>query len=971
MPLKPLIEQKIVIAFFKTIETNYKNQNYNNKSINLEKEVRFTYPADYDTENRDSKNLLKIKYNNDILKVYKGVSSKLFTNYNGRIVLKEDYLVYYNLYYTTIDTYPFFAHRLLEISKELEDNHQRLNYILMHIDESFIFSGNLEEKLNTISDIHIHLGASIDFHYRISYLLKDPYKYSEIEIGDNIPQDHIVEKNLKTYGTYIYVITHILEAALILDYLKYDSNNQKYLSKALDILADFQNRTFFSKDCDLDIRNLFDELHSIRTSSYLKESLIKIEDRLERGLLLAAMNRFDKNSKEYDIKLGDKILVLYLLKKLGQEKRNSINYIAIRNYFALRSIIKDSIYQTHRRSGFGYFSSYSKNIIKNSTKGEMKDILLSMLHPEISTNIEYRMSIPDISTDLHNFLATFHKAIVDINKNHICNNFKYNFKYGLKYNLKYNPKYQIKIIFHYIKKDDSKSKKENLYSDKNYQNRCIDYLDETSIRYEDARKIYEKKSKVLYDLLTKNQIRYYVESDEERCKLYNPQSLIKYYVDSDEEKIDLAYLYFHGIDAASSELDVPPEAFAPIYRYFKYSVISSGFAISNHECLGTPNHINLQYTFHVGEEFRDIISGLRAIYESIIFLHLQDEDRIGHGVALGIDPKIVISDREHITLTKGEYMDNLVFLYYIFSMANNPPYSLEELKSIIEQLGNEIYGDVSDIIGRSFSVDDFIAAWLLRRNCPVAVEKLTDILNDKIKIWLNKNDCFLDRGINKERNLACYIYEKAWYLKKYIEYIGYERILDTTTYTTFDRGYLKASLPDFIYDEDDTNQPLKRYMSIRNSQKAYVLYWAYNNKFQCIYKKYNEYYDGNVIFPLEVYEYLQDYMMEYVVAKKDLVIEILPTSNLLISSLRNMEDHPFLRFNPPKEITPNKFGIRTKKIKIALGTDDPGIQGTSLMMEYHIVYSIVSKKYGKEVAQKYIEELVEYGNYIFEKGKKM
>jgi len=202
-----------------------------------------------------------------------------------------------------------------------------------------------------------------------------------------------------------------------------------------------------------------------------------------------------------------------------------------------------------RRSGFGYFSSYSRNAIKNATKGELINIFKTAFHPEISTNIEYRGAIPNDAYDLHEFLSRIHYTMKELNRQ-------------IK---QYNPdiQYQSKMVFHFIKRGNP-SKDE--------------------LKYENVRKRYQTKAHTLYKLLTKGEIRYLKD-------------------EKDNSIIDLAYEYFHGIDAASNELDTAPEAFAPIYRYFKYSVISSGIAISDAMCYGRAKNINLQYTFHLARNF--------------------------------------------------------------------------------------------------------------------------------------------------------------------------------------------------------------------------------------------------------------------------------------------------------------------------------------------------------------------------------
>nr|WP_321399150.1 hypothetical protein [uncultured Desulfobacter sp.] len=73
----------------------------------------------------------------------------------------------------------------------------------------------------------------------------------------------------------------------------------------------------------------------------------------------------------------------------------------------------------------------------------------------------------------------------------------------------------------------------------------------------------------------------------------------------------------HGIDAASNELQASPEVFAPIYRRLR----RNGFR---------------HFTYHSGEDFAHLLSGVRTLFEAVEFLELQSGDRIGHATALGI-----------------------------------------------------------------------------------------------------------------------------------------------------------------------------------------------------------------------------------------------------------------------------------------------------------------------------------------------
>ena len=101
--------------------------------------------------------------------------------------------------------------------------------------------------------------------------------------------------------------------------------------------------------------------------------------------------------------------------------------------------------------------------------------------------------------------------------------------------------------------------------------------------------------------------------------------------------------YLTGIDAAANELHTPPEAFAPIFRYARRNGLRRA-------------------TFHVGEDYHHLLSGIRAIWEAVDFLELRSGDRIGHGVAIGIDPLVWSKAMPLLMpMRQGEWLDNLVF----------------------------------------------------------------------------------------------------------------------------------------------------------------------------------------------------------------------------------------------------------------------------------------------------------------------
>ena len=67
-----------------------------------------------------------------------------------------------------------------------------------------------------------------------------------------------------------------------------------------------------------------------------------------------------------------------------------------------------------------------------------------------------------------------------------------------------------------------------------------------------------------------------------------------------------------GIDACSQEIGCRPEVFAPMFRFLSEHITSD---------LPEAEVSQLKMTYHVGEDFLDVVDGLRAVDEAIHFLH--------------------------------------------------------------------------------------------------------------------------------------------------------------------------------------------------------------------------------------------------------------------------------------------------------------------------------------------------------------
>lgn len=134
-----------------------------------------------------------------------------------------------------------------------------------------------------------------------------------------------------------------------------------------------------------------------------------------------------------------------------------------------------------------------------------------------------------------------------------------------------------------------------------------------------------------------------------------------------------------GIDAASNELHAPPEVFAPLYRRYR----REGF---------------VNFTFHVGEDFVHLLSGLRRIEEAVEFLGLQSGNRLGHATAVGIKPGFWLKAVNNcVTISRLEWLDNLLFAHDVLKdIPEGQPY-LERLRIEIERHAQQVYGGMQQL----------------------------------------------------------------------------------------------------------------------------------------------------------------------------------------------------------------------------------------------------------------------------------
>lgn len=167
--------------------------------------------------------------------------------------------------------------------------------------------------------------------------------------------------------------------------------------------------------------------------------------------------------------------------------------------------------------------------------------------------------------------------------------------------------------------------------------------------------------------------------------------------------IPLMSEYIVGIDAASDENAMEPWFFSPIYNQMRSreAAIPVFEAEDNNGNKKYYNIQNISFTYHVGEDFRHVLSGLRHIDEVIERFGYKAGDRLGHAIALGIDIEEWAADNESVPIPRQEHMENLLWIW-----GKNVegdmfiPVQLERLEEKILNLAEKIYTRLENITVR-------------------------------------------------------------------------------------------------------------------------------------------------------------------------------------------------------------------------------------------------------------------------------
>lgn len=164
---------------------------------------------------------------------------------------------------------------------------------------------------------------------------------------------------------------------------------------------------------------------------------------------------------------------------------------------------------------------------------------------------------------------------------------------------------------------------------------------------------------------------------------------------------EIPYLdeYLVGLDAAADENAAEPWLFAPAYNEVRSRKHTDGVkACVQREEVRYKRINNIGLTYHVGEDYRHILSGLRHIDEVIEKYNYRTCDRIGHGIALGADVEYWVKNNRNVMIPVGEYLDNLLWVWgIVIENKNELPVSAYALEGKILETASRIYSNMNGI----------------------------------------------------------------------------------------------------------------------------------------------------------------------------------------------------------------------------------------------------------------------------------
>ncbi|NOU73981.1 hypothetical protein GC098_21700 [Paenibacillus sp. LMG 31458] len=345
----------------------------------------------------------------------------------------------------------------------------------------------------------------------------------------------------------------------------------------------------------------------------------------------------------------ENLFLFRALKYLQSGIKDTLFQRAFWNYIRIKNTVFRMQVQANHTRGLEYFQRFFKRSSKSRVSvnpfHHIRYILQTQFDNPYLRKLEVRLSPPttgnykeimlDLARELIEFLRAYHNVTHDFEQRG-----------------KLVP--ALGVVYHLIKSKDNKET-EKCWMD------FFDSGDERSLYFRSIQKLYGAQMDAIVKLR--------------------------------ESVPELSY-YLVGVDAASNEKWTEPWVFTHIFRNArnsdKHRTIYQKAPYLPIQTLGI--------TYHVGEDYRHILTALRHVDEVVEKFNLHAGDRIGHGAVLGVKPQEWILNNPVIVIPRIEYIENLLWLWGLEK--KNETFShiyLSNLEKEILYHAKFIYGEMDGI----------------------------------------------------------------------------------------------------------------------------------------------------------------------------------------------------------------------------------------------------------------------------------
>lgn len=386
----------------------------------------------------------------------------------------------------------------------------------------------------------------------------------------------------------------------------------------------------------------------------------------------------------------------------------------------------------------------------------------------------------------------------------------------------------------------------------------------------------------ILERLLKSQIKHIISDKRDRLRLGNKA-----------QKTLRVPPLVRGFDVAGNENHFQINVFAPALRYLREKPLTIK-GLDGIEHLVEQRYLSI----HAGEDFSHLITGLRHIDETVRYCNMRHGDRIGHALALGVDPATWAQRQEQAVVPLEQDLWNTLWLHH-YAVKLSPHH--HEARLMVHHYEEQLNKIQLELFKSPFTLKQLWNYWQARGN------------SDLHEKWTRDSDYFDDR--------------QYW--------VNFEVDEKLREHHFAIQLALKKSRP--------INKLKEKKVTVLLQQKA-QLHQLPSTGSDPLTRHLHQ-------SELTFYQLLQDHlMMKY--DHQGITLEVCPSSNISLGRFEDYHEHPVFRWYPPDESLFeknqwDKFGIRQNDaVSVCINTDDPGIFPTKIEQEYHLLANAAKQHYG-------------------------